>query len=174
MKFDLQEAISILERTPAVVRTYLSGLSEGWTHKNEGENTWSAFDIVSHLILGEKTDWVIRAEIILAVGPDKEFEPFNMTAHLEHGKNKSLNQLLDEFELLRADNIKKLQAMSISDDDLALTGIHPEFGRVTLQELISTWVAHDLGHISQISRVMARQYKDEVGPWKKYLGILNK
>lgn len=174
MKFDIEEAISILERTPVVLKTYLKGLSADWTNHNEGENTWSPFAIVGHLIVGEKTDWVVRAGIILADNPDKNFKPFNMTAQFEYGDGKSLEQLLDEFELLRIDNLKKLKAMSLTDEYMFRTGIHPEFGEVNLKELLSTWVVHDLGHIAQISRVMAKQYKAEVGPWIKYLGILKK
>lgn len=174
MKFDLDEAISILERTPVVLNSYLKGLSADWTNYNEGENTWSPFDILGHLIVGEKTDWIIRVQIILVDNPDKDFEPFNMTAHFDYTKGKSLDQLLAEFEMLRFDNLKKLKAMNLSDDRLLLTGVHPEFGKVTLKELLSTWVAHDLGHIAQISRVMAKQYGSEVEPWRKYLGILKK
>jgi hypothetical protein len=174
MKFDLEKSVTILERTPEVLRIYLMGLSEDWTHHNEGENTWSPYDIIGHLIVGERTDWVVRAEIILSNIPDKKFEPFNMTAQFDYAKGKSLDQLLVEFETLRIENIKKLRAMNIGDDQLLLTGIHPEFGAVTLKELLSTWVAHDLGHIAQISRVMAKQYGSEVGPWIKYLGILKK
>ena len=174
MKFDLDQAISILERTPVVLNSYLKGLSEDWTNHNEGENTWSPFDILGHLIVGEKTDWVIRVQIILADNPDKGFTPFDMAAQFEQGREKSLAQLLDEFELLRNENLKKLRAMKLTDKEMSLTGIHPEFGEVSLKELLSTWVAHDLGHIAQISRVMARQYKSEVGPWIKYLGILKK
>ena len=174
MKFDLEKSISILARTPIVLKTYLEGLSKDWTNHNEGENTWSPFDIVGHLIVGEKTDWIVRAEIILAHNPDKNFEPFNMAAQFDYAKNKSLDQLLDEFEMLRIENLNKLKAMNLTDDQLLQIGVHPEFGKVSLKELLSTWVAHDLGHIAQISRVMAKQYKSEVGPWIKYLGILQK
>jgi hypothetical protein len=174
MKFDLEKSISILERTPVVLKTYLKGLSEDWTSHNEGENTWSPFDIVGHLIVGEKTDWVVRAEIIMADNPDKNFTPFNMAAQFEYSKGKSLEQLLTEFEVLRNENLKKIRAMKFTDKQMSLTGIHPEFGEVSLKELLSTWVVHDLGHIAQISRVMAKQYGSEVGPWRKYLGILNK
>ena len=174
MHFDLEEAISILASTPIVLNTYLKGLSEDWTHHNEGENTWSPFDIVGHLIIGEKTDWLIRAEIILAENPDKSFEPFDMTAHFNYGRDKELDQLLVEFELLRIENLEKIKAMNLTEDQLLLTGVHPEFGEVSLKELLATWVTHDLGHIAQISRVMAKQYSSEVGPWEKYLGILKK
>ena len=174
MHFDLEETISILERTPDVLKAYLEGLSSDWTSHNEGTGTWSPFDIIGHLIVGEKTDWVVRAEIILADSPDKSFEPFDMTAQFNYGKDKMLDQLLAEFELLRIENLKKIKAMNLTEDQLLLTGVHPEFGKVTLKELLATWVAHDLGHIAQISRVMAKQYGSEVGPWRKYLGILKK
>jgi len=172
MKLELEEAISILEKTPVILKTYLKGLPENWTKNNEGENTWSPFDIVGHLIIGEKTDWVVRAEIILADSMDKNFKPFDMVAQFSYSEGKSLDQLLDTFEILRIENIIKLRAMAITDKQLLLTGIHPEFGEVSLKELLSTWVVHDLGHIGQISRVMAKQYKSEVGPWIKYLGVL--
>jgi hypothetical protein len=174
MKFDLEKSISILERTPVVLNSYLKGLSEDWTNHNEGENTWSPFDILGHLIVGEKTDWITRTQIIVSDNPDKNFKPFNMAAQFEYGKGKSLEHLLSEFEVLRNENLKKLRAMKLTDKQMSLTGFHPEFGEVSLKELVSTWVAHDLGHIAQISRVMAKQYKSEVGPWIKYLGILNK
>ena len=174
MKLELEEAISILERTPVILKTYLKELPDYWTKNNEGENTWSPFDIVGHLIIGEKTDWVVRAEIILSDNMDKNFKPFDMAAHFKYSKGKSIDQLLDDFEILRIENLKKLRAMRVTERQLFLSGIHPEFGKVSLKELLSTWVAHDLGHIGQISRVMAKQYKDEVGPWIKYLGIMNK
>jgi len=174
MHFDLEEAILILASTPIVLNTYLKGLSEDWTHHNEGENTWSPFDIVGHLIIGEKTDWLIRAEIIIADNPNKDFKPFSMTAHFDYANGKSLDQLLVEFKLLRIENLEKIKAMNLTEDQLLLTGVHPEFGEVSLKELLATWVTHDLGHIAQISRVMAKQYGSEVGPWKKYLGILKK
>ncbi len=172
MKFNLQKGISILERTPKVLENYLSGLSKDWTHANEGDGTWSPVEIVAHLILGEKTDWMIRAEIILSDRASKDFVPFDMESHLQYAKAHTIQALLNEFTLLRGENIEKLKAMNLTSDQLKLTGMHSEFGEVPLRELLSTWVAHDLGHISQISRVMAKQYQHEVGPWTKYLGIL--
>lgn len=174
MEFDLNKAISILERTPSILRVFLKDLSTEWTHQNEGDNTWSPYDIVGHLIQGEKTDWIVRSEIILADNPNKDFEPFDRFAQFKNSKGKSLKKLLDEFEQLRVENLKKLRAMNLSDKKLALKGNHPEFGLITLRQLLTTWVAHDLGHISQISRVMAKQYKSEVGPWIEYLSILKK
>ena len=174
MKFNLKEAISVLEKTPHVIRGLLQGLSNDWTMSNEGLNTWSPFDVVCHLILGEQTDWVPRARIILDEESNKNFVPFSMTDHFEIGKGKKLAQLLDDFAELRNQNIQILRALNIQENQWKLSGIHPEFGPVTLKELIATWVAHDLGHIVQISRVMAKQYKDEIGPWTKYLTVVNK
>lgn len=172
MKFDLEKSISLLERTPKVLRVLLKDLSSDWTLQNEGINTWSPFDILGHLIHGENTDWIIRSEIILNDYPDKTFVAFNRVAHFKNSQGKTLNELLDEFEKLRIVNINKLKSMNISEEKLHLTGIHPEFGNVTLKQLLATWVTHDLGHITQISRVLAKQYKGEVGPWIQYLGIL--
>jgi len=173
MKFKLNEAISILEKTPLLLKYFLKDLPSEWTHKNEGDNTWSSFDIVGHLIHGEKTDWMVRTEIILGDNPNKEFEPYDRFAQFENSKGKTLEELLAEFESLRNDNLNKLQSWHISLEDLSLKGVHPEFGAVTLSQLLSAWVVHDLGHIAQVSRVMAKQYKNEVGPWPKYLTILN-
>jgi uncharacterized damage-inducible protein DinB len=174
MEFETNKAISVLEKTPSVLRTLLEDLAKEWIHQNEGENTWSPYDIVGHLIHGEKTDWIARAEIILENDLDKKFESFDRFAQFENSKGKSLNQLLDEFEKLRIENLNKLKQMDLSTENLTLEGIHPEFGPVTLKQLLATWVAHDLNHIAQISRVMAKQFKTEVGPWKEYLGILKK
>ncbi len=174
MEFEINEAISILERTPRVLRGLLEDLSDEWTLENEGENTWSPYDVVGHLIHGEKTDWIARAEIILGIDQNKKFKPFDRFAQFESSRGKSLNQLLDEFVKLRIDNLNKLRLMDLSAENLVLEGIHPELGVANLKQLLSTWVTHDLGHISQITRVMAKQYKSEVGPWLEYLGILKK
>ena len=174
MKFELTKALEILKRTPETLKSLLKGLSSDCVEKNEGDNTWSPYDVLGHLIEGEKTDWVVRIEIILSPNTNKGFTPFNMSAQFEDSKGKSMDDLIGEFVSLRAENVRKLKSLNISDSDFDKIGIHPEFGEVTLKELISTWVAHDLGHIAQISRVMAKQYKSEVGPWIKYLGILNK
>jgi hypothetical protein len=171
MKFNIKEAIPILERTPTVVGALLSGLPESWTMQNEGPDTWSPFDIVGHLIHGEKTDWMPRLEIILADG-DKAFVPFDRFAQYENSKGKTLQQLLDEFTVLRMSNLEKLRSHLPLDAHLNNTGIHPTFGEVTLRQLLSTWVVHDLNHIYQITRVMSSQYKDEVGPWVQFLRIL--
>ena len=142
----------------------LLNLSDRWTRPNEGGETWSAFDIVGHLIHGEKTDWIPRAAIILSSNPTKEFEAFDRFAQFEESKGKSLLQLLEEFKLLREKNIQLLLSMEINEEKLSLTGTHPDFGVVTLSQLLATWVVHDLNHIAQVTRVMAKQYKDEVGP----------
>lgn len=172
MNYNLTQAIHILERTPAVLKTYLYGLSIEWTSSNEGPETWSPFDIIGHLIHGEQEDWLQRSNLILSNNEDKTFQPFDRFAQFEHSKGKSINELLDEFEVLRSKNIEKLKALNLSEEQLKLKGKHPVLGDVTLKELLSCWVVHDLGHISQISRVMAKQYKDEVGPWIQFLGIL--
>jgi hypothetical protein len=173
MKFDLQKSIEILEKTPEVLTTMLQGISKDWTHTNEGENTWSPYDVIGHLIVGEKTDWMIRTTIILSTSEDKRFVPFDRFAQLQETQDIPISELLSEFATLRNKNLKELIALQITDQDLMRTGIHPELGEVTLSQLLATWTAHDLGHIAQISRVMAKQYTNEVGPWKKYLTIIN-
>lgn len=173
MNFNLQQSLEILERTPRVIENLLRGLSQEWINQNEGPETWSPYDIVGHLIHGEKTDWMERMEIILSDDPDKTFKPFDRLAQFEDSKGKSIDQLLMEFGVLRAENIKRLRSRGITDQDLYSTGLHPAFGKVTLRQLLSTWAVHDLNHIAQITRVMANQYESEVGPWKEYLKILN-
>lgn len=174
MKFSIEKSLEILRRTPVVIDTMLRGLSDEWTQNNEGPETWSPFDIVGHLIHGEKTDWIPRMEIILSDQSDKTFKPFDMHAHFTESEGKSLQELLDEFKTIRHQNIQNLKSKRLSEEDLDKKGIHPEFGKVTLRETLSTWAVHDLNHIAQISRVMAKQYQTEVGPWKKYLGILKR
>lgn len=174
MNFDLNNSIEILERTPKILEAYLNGLSDNWLKNNEGRETWSPYNVIEHLIYGEKTDWIVRMKIILSQSENKMFEPFDRFAQLNENQNKTISELIAEFKNLRKGNLKELKSLNITDKDLKLKGIHPEFGKVTLKQLISTWVVHDLGHISQISRVMAKQYEKNVGPWKAYLGILNK
>lgn len=174
MTFDINKSIEILSRTPSSLEALLNGLSASWLMNNEGENTWSPYDIVGHLIHGEKTDWMPRARVILSNLADKTFVPFDRFAQKNEDQNKPIEALLQEFRALRTANLKELKALPINEIELAKTGIHPELGEVRLKELLSTWVVHDLGHISQISRVMAKQYKTEVGPWKAYLGILKR
>ncbi len=173
MKFDLQKSIAVLERTPGVLTTMLQGISKDWTHTNEGENTWSPYDVIGHLIVGEKTDWMIRTTIILSDSEDKRFVPFDRFAQLQGKQDTPISELLSEFTTLRNKNLKELIALQITDQDLTRTGIHPELGDVTLEHLLAAWVVHDLGHIAQISRVMTKQYTNQVGPWKKYLTIIN-
>jgi uncharacterized damage-inducible protein DinB len=174
MKFDLEEGIAVLGRTPQVLRLLLSGLPEVWTASNEGEATWSPYDVIGHLIHGERTDWIPRARIILAQGPSRRFEPFDRFAQFEESRGKSLDDLLDELAALRSANLDTLRELPLNDDTLDLEGEHPTFGAVTLGQLLATWVAHDLNHIGQIARVMARQYAEAVGPWKEFLPILTR
>ncbi len=174
MLFNLSKSIEILERTPAVLKTLLSNLSPDWTQQNEGGETWSPYDVIGHLIHGEKTDWIVRTQIILSEKVDKTFEPFDRLAHLNTGPEKSLEELLNEFQLLREKSLVALKSMQVNEEKLKKTGIHPAFGEVTLAQLLSCWTVHDLNHIVQITRVMAKQYKDEVGPWIEYLNVLHK
>jgi hypothetical protein len=170
MLLSLDDATAVLRRTPAVLRTLLQGLPPEWTAANEGGNTWSPFDVLGHLIHGERTDWMPRVRIILERGETRPFDPFDRLAQFKTDRHRSTEQLLDIFEALRRDNLRSLSELQL---DLKRTGIHPELGRVTLEELIATWVVHDLDHIVQISRTLAKQYGDAVGPWKKYLSVLH-
>ena len=172
MIFSIEHSIEILERTPDVLESLLKNLSDDWVMNNEGVNTWSPFDVVGHLIHGEKTDWIPRMEIILSNQPNKSFVPFDRFAQFKESKGKTINQLLDEFKTLRMKNVEILKSKNISANDLKLTGKHPAFGEVTLEQLLSTWLVHDLNHIYQISRAMASQYKEDVGPWIEYLKVL--
>jgi hypothetical protein len=173
MKFDLIKSMEILDRTPGVLNHLLNGLSREWVLQNEGEGTWSPFDVVGHLIHGEKTDWIPRMQIILEHGPEKPFEPYDRFAQEKINKGKSMEDLLLEFTRLRQRNLRILTNASLDKSALERKGTHPELGVVTLRELLATWVAHDLGHIVQIARVMAKQHEQEVGPWKKYLTVVN-
>jgi DinB superfamily len=172
MQQDLQLTIALLTRTPAALDALLRDLPEAWTSGNEGEKTWSAFDIVGHLIHGERTDWIPRARMILEFGETRTFEPFDRVAQMRDGRGKSLPQLLDEFARLRSENIRDLRAMNLGDADLQRLGRHPALGAVRLSELLATWAAHDLTHLHQITRVMAHQYREAVGPWTAYLGVM--
>ncbi|MEM8848252.1 MAG: DinB family protein [Bacteroidota bacterium] len=172
MQFNLVESIEILSKTPEVISSLLRGLSEPWIKTNEGSDTWSPYDVVGHLIHGEKTDWIPRAMVILNQDEDKTFKPFDRFAQFEESQGKTLEELLNEFHELRTMNLEKLKGMNIDDQMLNQQGIHPEFGPVTLKQLLATWVVHDLGHIHQITRVMAKNYTVEVGPWTNYLSIL--
>ena len=173
MKFNLDQSYEILERTPAVLRTLLSGLSDDWIMNNEGPETFSPYDVVGHLIHGEKTDWRDRTIMILEHGTEKTFVPFDRFAQFEASKGKSLATLLDVFEKLRRDSLAWLSSLNLTEDDFDKKGTHPALGQVSLRQLLSTWVIHDLTHIAQITRVMAKQYKSDIGPWIEYLRIMN-
>ena len=173
MQYDVSKAIEILERTPKVLSTLLSGLSEEWTENNEGENTWSPYDVIGHLVHGEEADWLVRTLIILEFEEAKTFEPFDRFAQFEKSKGKSIDQLLEEFTQLRKANLAVFKSLNISQSDLDKKGSHPGLGTITLKNMLSSWVAHDLGHIAQISRVMAKQYSSEIGPWHEYLAIMS-
>ena len=186
VEFDLAQAIAILTRTPATLDALLRGLPDIWVLRNEGrkneggntgnkqaKDTWSAFDILGHLIVGERTDWMPRARIILEIGEARPFDPFDRFAQAKESQGKSLEQLLDEFARLRQENVAALQSLQLKPEDLARRGTHPELGAVTLSQLLATWAVHDLTHLHQLSRVMAHQYRDVVGPWSAYLGVLH-
>jgi len=172
MNYSTDKSIEILERTPDVLNVMVQNSSVEWTSSNEGGESWSVYDIIGHLIHGEKTDWIPRTAVILSAHADKRFTPFDRFAQVTESEGKSLQELLDTFKALRAENLEYLRSKKLSNEDLEKTGIHPAFGEVTLKQLLATWVVHDLNHISQISRVMAKQYKEAVGPWIEYLRIL--
>jgi hypothetical protein len=172
--FDLDQASAILERTPAALHALLDRLPDAWATCNDGPDTFSPFDNVGHLIHGERTDWIPRARMILAQGQNRRFEPFDRFAQIRESEGKRLPDLLEEFARLRAENLATLRGWNLTDAQLALEGEHPALGVVTLRQLLATWVAHDLGHVAQISRVMAKRYRDDVGPWRAYLPILDR
>ena len=174
MKFELDRSIEILERTPGALHALLDGLSTEWSHQNEGPDTWSPYDVVGHLLQGDQVSWVTRIRSILAEkGHQSTFPPIDRNVQFEASSGRSLARLLDEFEQLRFENMAMLKSFSIDESDLELRSDHPAFGTVTLSQFLSAWVVHDLGHIAQIVRVMAKQYKTETGPWQEYLPILN-
>ena len=174
MNFDLPHGLAVLDRTPAAFRALLAGLPDAWIGSNEGPDTFSPFDNLGHLIHGERADWMPRAAIILAQGANRTFEPYDRFAQVRESAGKSLAQLLDEFTALRAQNLVTLREWSLTDAQLALVGEHPALGAVTLRQLLATWVAHDLGHLAQTSRVMAKQYREAVGPWRAYLPVMDR
>jgi uncharacterized damage-inducible protein DinB len=174
VNFDLQESVAVLKRTPGALRALLAGLPDDWTLPNEGPETWSPFDVVGHLIDAEETNWMVRARVILEQGADRRFPPFDRLRHLSANKGKTLGELLDRFAELRSRSLGELSGLRLTPAQLRLTGEHPEFGSVTLAQLLSTWVVHDLGHMAQITRVMAKQYREAVGPWQAYLPVLNR
>jgi hypothetical protein len=173
MEHDLERTLALLARTPAVLNALLRDLPEAWTLCNEGDNTWSAFDVIGHLVHGERTDWMPRARMILQFGDSRTFEPFDRWAQFRESEGKSLPQLLDEFARLRTENLDELRALNVHPEDLERRGRHPSLGVVTLSQLLATWVVHDLTHLHQISRLMACQYREAVGPWTAYLGVLH-
>jgi hypothetical protein len=170
--FSITKSIEILERTPKILSILLGNLSDSWVSKNEGGETWSPFDILGHFIHGDQTDWVERAKVILSSSEDKTFVPFDRFAQFDKSKGKTVQDLLNEFSSVRDEKIQELRGLNISDDSLKLLGNHPTLGKVNLQQLIATWVVHDLSHIAHILRNMANQYREEVGPWIEYLRIL--
>jgi hypothetical protein len=173
MKYSLEKSYEILERTPIVLNTLLRGLSDEWITGNEGQDTFSPYDVVGHLIHGEKTDWRDRATMILEHGLAKTFVPYDRFAQYEESKGKTLQQLLSEFEVLRIKNMKWFRSLNLTETDLDKKGLHPVLGQVTLRQLLSTWVIHDLTHIAQVTRVMAKQYKEEMGPWLEFFRIMS-
>jgi DinB superfamily len=174
VEFRFDTALPVLERTLGVLRGLLADLPASWTNAVEGPDSWSPFDVVGHLIHGERADWMPRVEHLLRHGDAVPFPPFDREAMFAASQGRSLGELLDMFERLRAESLARLDALGLTDADVSRRGRHPDFGVVTLGQHLSTWVAHDLGHISQIVRVMARQYSDAVGPWKAYLSILQR
>lgn len=171
--FDLDEGVAVLTRTPAALRSLLDGLPAPWLHADEGPDTFSAFENVGHLLQGERADWIPRARLILAQ-EGRPFEPFDRFAHRREAEGKSIADLLTAFARLRKENVATLRGWRLTPRELALEGQHPALGRVTLRQLLATWVAHDLGHLAQIARVMAKRYREDVGPWREYLPILDR
>jgi hypothetical protein len=173
MEFSLAETTAVLTRTPATVDAMLRGLPDKWVRCSEGRDTWSAFDIVGHLIVGERTDWMPRVRMILQSGEARPFDPFDRFAQSKESRGKSLEQLLDDFARLRSENLMALRDLNLQKEDFTRRGRHPALGVVTLSELLATWAVHDLTHLHQLSRVMAHQYREAVGPWSAYLGVLH-
>ena len=173
MKYSIERSLEILERTPAVLNTLLSGIGDDWVTNNEGPDTFSPYDVIGHLIHGEKTDWTARTKRILEFGDTKTFDLWNRFAQYEESKGKSLQQLLDEFAAIRKENMVWFKSLGLTEADLDKKGMHPKLGSVTLRNLLATWVVHDLTHIAQVARVMAKQYKEEMGPWPEFFRILH-
>ncbi len=168
----LQHTVSLLTRTPATLNALLRDLPDAWTLRNEGENTWSVFDVVGHLIYGERVNWIPRAKMLRQFGETQTFEPFDRRAFVRESQGKSLPQLLDEFSTLRSKNLDEMRSWNLQQKDLDLRGQHPALGAVTLSEMMATWAAHDLTHLHQITRIMAYQYREAVGPWRQNLGVM--
>lgn len=172
--FHLSDGLPVLERTPAVLRALLADLPTGWADVDEGPDTWSPLVVVGHLVHGERADWIPRARLVLAQDPDARFAPFDRFAQLRESAGKTLAQLLDELTDLRAANLATVRAWNLTDRELALSAMHPDLGRVSLRQLLATWVAHDLAHLGQITRVMAKRYRAAVGPWRAYLPVMER
>lgn len=172
MNFNLNTSIEILERTPKVMKALLWALSDEWVKANEGENTWNAFDIIGHLIHCENTDWIPRMDLILSKKEDKTFAPFDRFAQFHNSKRKTMHDLLEEFDALRAKNITYLKSLNLTENEFVMTGNHPALGEVTLKQLLATWTTHDFTHLAQISRVMAKHYTQDVGPWHEFINVL--
>jgi len=170
--FSLPDTIAVLARTPGTLNMLLRGMPDIWARSNEGPDTWNAFDIVGHLIVGERTDWMPRAWIILEQGESRPFDRFDRFAQMRESRGKSLEQLLDDFATVRRQRLAELEALRLRPEDLERTGTHPVLGTVTLSQLLATWAAHDLTHLHQLTRVMAHQYRDAVGPWRVFLGVM--
>ncbi|QOR65001.1 DinB family protein [Cytobacillus suaedae] len=174
MNFKLNEAIEILERTPQMLEQFLGGLTKDWLVCNEGEGTWNVLEVIDHLIKGEKNNWLPRIEIILNEGETRPFPVFDRYSHLDESSDHLIEEKLIEFKACRAESLSKLKILIKPEVDFELTGTHPAFGQVRLRELLSTWVVHDLTHLNQVTRIMAERYREDVGPWKEYLGVLKK
>ena len=172
MEHDIEHTIALLARTPGVLNALLRDLPEMWTLRNEGEKTWSVFDVVGHLIYAERMNWIPRARMLLQFGESRAFEPFDRQGYVRESQGKSLGQLFDEFARVRSESLGELRALNLQPEDLPRHGRHPAVGAVTLSELLATWAAHDLTHLHQISRIMAYQYREAVGPWSKFLGVM--
>jgi hypothetical protein len=172
VQFSLDHSLDLLSRTPPTLSAFLRDLDDSWTGATEGPDTFSPFDVVGHLIDGEETDWMPRARIILARASNRAFEPYDRFRHRDRNIGRPLNALLDEFASLRAANLELLRSWMLTRDHLGLQGVHPSFGEVTLRQLLAAWVVHDLGHIAQVARVLAKQYRDEIGPWADYLPVV--
>ncbi len=174
MRFDLDRAFEVLEATPETFRALMTDLSEDWTAPNEGPDTFSAWDNLGHLVHAERANWIPRARLILVGDPSGRFSPFDRFAHHRESRGKSVGDLLDEFTNLRVENLATVRGWDLTERELGLEASHPELGRVALRQLLATWVAHDLGHLAQSARVMAKQYREAVGPWREYLPVLNR
>lgn len=172
MEQSLPSTIAILTRTPAALNALLRDLPENWTHRNEGEKTMSAWDVVGHLIHAERINWIPRAKMILAHGDSRPFDAFDRWGHQQEHRGKSMPELLDEFARARSESLAELNAMSLRPEDFRRRGLHPALGAVTLSQLLATWAAHDLTHLHQISRILAYQYREAVGPWSAFLGVM--